>query len=63
MYQEHDFSTIKDNGIRNGLSVNYDLINSKKYHDKFMDLTPKKEVNENLFCSTQKTRKPERNSI
>ena len=51
---ERERSTIKINGIKNNLTVNYKLVNQKAYHDKFEALTPHKRVNESIYREAQK---------
>ena len=38
-----------DNGNRNGYTVNFNLMNTKAYHDRFENLTKRKQVNESLY--------------
>lgn len=45
-------SAVKDNGINNVYTVNYELINSKKFHDKFEQLPVNKNLREQLYSSS-----------
>lgn len=40
---------VKENGIDNAFTVDYAVINSKAYHDKFEEITRHKAVNESLY--------------
>ena len=40
---------VKDNGLRNLYTVDFKIINSKLYHDKFMGLTMNRNVDEALY--------------
>ncbi len=44
-----ELAVIKDNGIKNDYRVNFELINSKRYHDKFVSLTEHKIVDEAIY--------------
>ena len=45
---------IDDNGKRNGYTANFQLMNSKAYHDRFENLTEHKAVNEALYKQATK---------
>ena len=45
-----EFAVIKDNGIKNDYRVNFELVNSKAYHDKFIGLTEHKALDEATYC-------------
>ena len=45
----NEFAVIRDNGNRNGYTINFSLMNSKAYHDKFENLSASKQVNEGLY--------------
>lgn len=46
---EKELSHIKDDGIRDMGHVNLELVNTKKYHDKFEGLAKNKAVSESLY--------------
>ena len=45
---------VPDNGLRNGYTVDFKLLNSKTYHNRFEKLTPHKAVNEALYKQATK---------
>lgn len=44
-----ELAVVADNGIKNNLRINFELINTKEYHDKFEILSKHKAVNEALY--------------
>lgn len=44
-----ELAVVKDNGKHNDYRVNYELVNTKEYHDKFDKLTKYKALNEGLY--------------
>ena len=42
-------AVVRDNGLRNKYTVDFDLVNSKTYHDKYEGLTGHKPVDEALY--------------
>jgi len=49
-----ELAIVKDNGIKNDYRVNFDLVNSKAYHDKFVGLTEHKALDEALYKQAAK---------
>ena len=45
----HEYAVVSDNGLRNSYTVDFALVNSKAYHDKFDGLTGHKAVDEALY--------------
>ena len=45
---------VNDNGNRNGYTINFALMNTKAYHDRFENLTKHKAVNEVLYKQAAK---------
>ena len=50
----NELAVISDNGKRNKYTVNFGLMNSKAYHDKFENLSASKQVNEGLYKQAAK---------
>ena len=44
-----EYAVVSDNGSNNAFTVNYAIINSKAYHDKYDGLTKHRAVNEALY--------------
>ena len=53
IYQEEK-AVVADNGLRNRFTVDFALVNSKVFHDKFENLTEHKAVNEALYKQAAK---------
>ena len=49
-----ELAIVKDNGIKNDYRVNFELVNSKAYHDKFVGLTEHKALDEALYKQAAK---------
>ena len=49
LVQPNENAIVYDNGNRNGYSINFDLMNTKAYHDRFENLSKRKLVNEALY--------------
>ena len=45
----NESAIVHDNGNRNGYTINFALINTKAYHNRFENLTKRKSVNEELY--------------
>lgn len=45
----NELAVVADNGLHNDYRVNYDLVNSKAYHDKFEGMTEHRAVDEGLY--------------
>ena len=55
MLTEQEYAIVADNGIApNMYTVNFSLVNSKAYHDKFTGLSPHRAVNEALYKQATK---------
>ncbi|MGI6722570.1 MAG: hypothetical protein ACOX4I_08620 [Anaerovoracaceae bacterium] len=52
--RERAYSYIQDDGKREPGHVNLPLVNTKKYHDKYDNLTMHKDVNESLYSESMK---------
>ena len=48
-FLQNEIAVVADNGLSNSYRVDYELVNSKAYHDKFEGLTQHKSVNEGLY--------------
>jgi len=46
---QSELAIVKDNGIKNDYRVNFELINTKSYHDKFVKLTEHKALDEAIY--------------
>ena len=47
--QPQENAIVYDNGKHNGYRINFELMNTKAYHDRFENLTKHKAVNESLY--------------
>ena len=51
---ERETAAVSNNGLKNAYTVNFELMNSKAYHDKFEGLSANKNVDESLYKQATK---------
>ena len=63
MESEKELAHIKDDGIRDMGHVNLELVNTKKYHDKFEGLAKNKAVSESMYKEAMEILESRNNTI